>query len=168
MEKMGKKRCIKKRVTMDLLKSSIILIGLVVLFISIFGLPKLAAYSASANPEFAYLRWPVLFGLYLTEIPFYLALYHSIRLVGFIDQETAFSKEAVNKLKLIKINAWSITLMYLAGAILLLTQKAMHPGVAIIWGIIIFASVIISVFASVLQGLLSHASALKYENNQTV
>jgi hypothetical protein len=149
-------------------KAAIILIGLVVLCISIFGLPKLAAYTASANPEFAFLKWPVLLGLYLTEVPFYLALYHSFRLVGFIDQETAFSKKAAKKLKLIKINAWSITLMYLAGAILLLTNKALHPGVAIIWGIIIFASVIISVFASVLQELLSHANALKYENDLTI
>jgi hypothetical protein len=157
-----------KRVPTVLLKSTIIMMGLVVLCISLFGLPKLAAYSEEAYSEFAHLRWPVLFGLYMTEIPFYLALFQSFQLVGLIKQNNAFSEGAVKKLRLIKLYAWSITLLYLAGALLLLTQSALHPGIAITGIVIIFSSVTISVFASVLQELLIHALELDSENALTV
>ncbi|NQD64834.1 DUF2975 domain-containing protein [Bacillus haikouensis] len=157
-----------KQITIVFLKSAIIILGLVVLCISIFGLPKIAAFPAEANPEYAYLKWPVMLGLYITEIPFYLALYQSFKLVGFINQRIVFSEEVVRNLKLIKLNAWSITLLYSAGAILLLTQNALHPGIAIAGIVIIFASVTISVFVSVLLEVLNHALELKSENNLTV
>jgi hypothetical protein len=52
------------------LKSAVILTGLAIVGLSMYGLPELAAFSAMKNLEFAYLKLPVLLGLYTTEIPF--------------------------------------------------------------------------------------------------
>jgi Protein of unknown function (DUF2975) len=168
MKKMEKAGCKMKQTTILFLKSAVVLIGLVVLGLSIFGLPKLAAFSASSNPEFAYLKWPVMLGLFMTEIPFFLALYQSFRLLGLIENKDAFSEEAVEILGRIKLNALVITLLYVSGALFLFSQKALHPGVAIIGIVIIFTSVTIFVFAAVLQGLLSHALEFKFENDLIV
>ncbi|MEL3971384.1 DUF2975 domain-containing protein [Rossellomorea oryzaecorticis] len=156
------------KVTTLFLKSAVLLIGLVVLGLSVFGLPKLAAFSTTANPEFAYLKWPVMLGLFMTEIPFFLALYQSFKLLRLIENKDAFSEEAVKSLSQIKINALVITLLYVSGALFLSSQKALHPGVALIGIVIIFTSVTIFVFAAVLQGLLGHALEFKSENDLIV
>lgn len=49
-----------------------------------------------------------------------------------------------------------------------MSQSALHPGIAIIGFIIIFASVVIAVFAGVLQKLLRNALDIKSENDLTV
>ncbi|MGR3764221.1 DUF2975 domain-containing protein [Rossellomorea sp. NS-SX7] len=154
--------------TIFFLKSAVIFIGLIVLCLSVFVLPGLAEFSASANPEFAHLKWPVLLGMYMTLVPFLLALYQAYKLLGLIKNKHAFSEGAVNTLKQIKMNAIIIALQYLTGAVLLLTQKALHPGVAILGMVIIFASVTISMFTSVLQKLLNHALDAKSEHDLTV
>jgi Protein of unknown function (DUF2975) len=104
----------------------------------------------------------------MTEIPFFLALYQSFRLLGLIENKDALSEDAVKSLGRIKLNALVITLLYVSGALFLFSQKALHPGVAIIGIVIIFTSVTISVFAAVLQGLLGHALKFKSENDLIV
>ncbi len=97
------------KLTTIFLKSAVLLIGLVVLGLSVFGLSKLAEFSASVNPEFSYLRWPVMLGLFMTEVPFFLALYQTFRLLGRIENKDAFSEEAVKSLRRIKMNALVIS-----------------------------------------------------------
>ncbi len=63
-----------KEGTTTLLKVAVLIIGLAVVALCVFWLPGLATYSAEMNPEYAYLRVPVLVGVYLTLIPFILAL----------------------------------------------------------------------------------------------
>ncbi|MCA1053706.1 DUF2975 domain-containing protein [Rossellomorea aquimaris] len=157
-----------KKTALFFLKSAIFMIGLFVVGISIFGLPKLATYSAVVNPEFAFLKWPILLGLYSTEIPFFLGLYKAYKLVVSIDTRKAFTIESVNNLRMIKCCAWIISVVYIIGALYLFLQGALHPGIALIGMVIVFASVTISVFAAVLHKLLSHALELKIENELTV
>ena len=44
-----------------------------------------------------------------------------------------------------------ISVLYVIGMILLLTQNALHPGIAIIGLVIFFASIVIMLFTAVLQ-----------------
>ncbi|WP_019413819.1 DUF2975 domain-containing protein [Paenisporosarcina sp. TG20] len=157
-----------KRGTTTFLKIALYIIGFVALIICIFWFPSLAANAAEMNPEFAYLRYPVLFGLYVTTIPAYLAMYESLELLRYIESNNAFSEFAVSSLKQIKYCAFAIIILYIIGMLFLAVQNALHPGIAIIGITIIFAAVSISVFAAVLQELLKSAWHIKSENDLTV
>ncbi|MGM8213622.1 DUF2975 domain-containing protein [Virgibacillus sp. W0430] len=150
------------------LKAALILIGLPILFLCVFGLPWLARYTVDMYPEYAYLRYPILSGLYLTAIPFYFALYQAFLLLNYIDNNNAFSIASVKSLQYITYCAFIISSLYTIGIIVLVSQNAFHPGIAMIGIPIVFASIVVAVFAAVLQKLLSKAIEIKSENDLTV
>jgi hypothetical protein len=157
-----------KRGTITFLKVNVFITGIIILALCLFWLPGLAKDSAEMNPEFAHLRFPVLVGLYFTAIPFFLALYQGFKLLIFIGSENAFSGLAVKSLGYIKNCAITIIILYLIGIVLLLSKSALHPGIAIIGFVIIFATLVISLFSAVLQQLLRSALKIKSENELTV
>jgi hypothetical protein len=157
-----------KRGTITFLKVAVFTIGIIILSLCIFALPSLARYSAEMNPELAYLRYPVLIGLYLTAIPFFFALYQALILLSYIQTNNAFSELAVNALKLIKYCAITIIILYVIGMLLLGSQSALHPGIAIIGLTIIFTAIVIFFFTAVLQELLKNVLTIKSENDLTV
>ncbi|MGV3464933.1 MAG: DUF2975 domain-containing protein [Heyndrickxia sp.] len=157
-----------KRGTTTGLKAAIIIVGVFVLMVCIFGLPKLADYSVELNPEYAHLKFPVLLGLYATAVPFFLALYHGIKLLTFIERELVFSDLTTISLKQVKYCALTIICLYIIGMVFLLTQNALHPGIALMGIIICFATIIVSLFATLLQMLLQSAIDIKTENDLTV
>lgn len=150
------------------LKIAVLLVGTIVFFLCVFFLPWLANDTANMYPEFAFLQYPVLLGLYVTTIPFFIALYQALKILKLIDHEAAFSESSVNILNFIKYCAITISILYVIGSILLMSQNALHPGIAIVGFIIIFASVVIAVFVGVLQKLLRNALDIKSENDLTV
>lgn len=150
------------------LKITVFLIGITVLALCIFLLPWLASYTAEMYPEFAYLQYPILIGLYVTVIPFLIALYQALKLLNYIDNNNAFSELSVKSLKYIKYCAVIISILYVIGIIIVMSQNAFQPGIAIIGFTIIFTSVVIAVFTAVLQKLLKNALDIKSENDLTV
>ncbi|PIC63626.1 hypothetical protein CSV79_10825 [Sporosarcina sp. P13] len=157
-----------KKGTTIFLKIAVFLIAVTVLALCIFWLPWLANNTAEMYPEFDYLQYPVLISLYITVIPFYLALFQALKILNYIENNNAFSERSVNVLKYIKYCAITISIVYVIGNIFLITQNALHPGIAIIGFIIIFTSVVIAVFTAVLQKLLKNALDIKLENDLTV
>lgn len=150
------------------LRIAVYLIGIIVLALAIFYLPRLANDTAEMYPEFAYLKFPVLFGLYITVIPFVFAIYQALKLLTYIDHNHAFSEMSVTSLKYIQYCAIMISIIYVIGMIYFLSQHALHPGIAIIGFTIMFSSLVIAVFAMVLQKLLRNALDIKAENDLTV
>lgn len=157
-----------KRGNILFLKVAIFVIGISILSMCIFFLPWLANQTSEDFPEFSYLHYPILIGLYVTAIPFFFALYQALRILKYIEDGNAFSLSSVKGLVYIKHSASSIILLYVIGSIFLLSQNALHPGIAIIGFIIIFASAVIALFSAVLQVLLQHALDIKAENDLTV
>ena len=154
--------------TATLLKLIVITIGIVVLLLCIFWLPGIARKAAVMNPSYAYLRYPVLLGLYITAIPFFLALYQTIKLLSYIHSKTAFSQVAVKSLKQVMYCTISIIILYGIGICFLISQDALHPGIALVGFAIIFTSFIISLFTAILQELFKSALVIKSENDLTV
>ncbi len=154
--------------TILFLKLAVIIIGIIVFMLFIFWLPWLANSTSEMYPEYAYLKYPVLIGVYTTGIPFYIALYNAFMLLNYIKKGNAFSEQSVNILNNIKKCAISVIIVYVAIFLYLLTQNALHPGIAIILFAIIFTAFTISLFAAVLQELLSTALEIKSENDLTV
>jgi hypothetical protein len=157
-----------KQGTIISLKLTVFIIGVIIFVLCAYGLPMLSRVSSEMNPEFAYLKLPVLLGLYVTALPFFLALYQALRLLKYIESEKAFSELSVIALGNIKNCAIIIFTLYLIGMFFLLSQNALHPGIAIIGLVISFASLVISLFTGVLQELLKNAINIKSENDLTV
>lgn len=135
-----------------------------------FLVPKMANYSAELFPNIAYIKYLVFIYLYVTAIPFYFALYQAFKLLSYIDKNKAFSGLSVRALKNIKYCAVTISIFYAAGmpVFYLMAEIDDAPGIIVIGLVIIFASMVIAVFAAVLQKLLKEAIDIKSENDLTV
>ncbi|MGH0431046.1 DUF2975 domain-containing protein [Bacillus hominis] len=152
------------------LKTAIILIGIPVLALCIFLVPNIGNYAAELYPDIAYIKYLILINLYATMVPFYFALYQAFKLVSYIDKGNAFSKLSVRALKKIKHCAVTISILYVVGMPLfyLVAERDDAPGIIIFGMLLIFASMVIAVFAAVLQRLLKDAIDIKSENDLTV
>ncbi|MFE6377327.1 DUF2975 domain-containing protein, partial [Bacillus subtilis] len=126
--------------------------------------------SAELFPNIAYIKYLVFIYLYVTAIPFYFALYQAFKLLSYIDKNKAFSGLSVRALKNIKYCAVTISIFYAAGmpVFYLMAEIDDAPGIIVIGLVIIFASMVIAVFAAVLQKLLKEAIDIKSENDLTV
>ncbi|MBM7570574.1 DUF2975 domain-containing protein [Aquibacillus albus] len=159
-----------KRGSTLFLKIAVIFIGMPVLALCIFLVPKIADFGAELYPEIASMKYLVSIDLYATAIPFYFALYQAFKLLSYIDKNIAFSELSVRALKKIKLCAIAISIMYVVGMPLfyLIAERDDAPGIILIGMVIIFASMVIAVFAAVLQRLLKEAINIKSENDLTV
>ncbi|WHZ56611.1 DUF2975 domain-containing protein [Metabacillus hrfriensis] len=159
-----------KRVSTLFLKIAVILIGVPILALCIFVVPEIAKFAEEFFPNIAYMKYLVLIYLYVTAIPFYFALFQAFKLLSYIDKNKAFSELSVGALKNIKYCAITISILYVAGMPLfyLMAEIDDAPGIILIGLVVIFASMVIAVFAAVLQSLLKNAIDIKSENDLTV
>ncbi len=150
------------------LKVAVFLIGTPVLALCIFGLTWLA--NNPANPDYVQMLYPILIGIYVSVIPFDLALYQALKLLNYIDKKQAFSELSIKALKNIKFCAITISGLYvlIIPFVYLLAELDDAPGLIIIGMVPTFASMVIAVFAAVLQKLLKDAIDIKSENDLTV
>jgi len=159
-----------KQGTTLFLKAAIVLIGIPVLALCIFLLPEIGSFAAQLYPDSRYIQYLLYIDLYATAIPFYWALYQSYKLLTYIDKSKAFSELSVRALQVIKYCAVTFSGLYAIGLPLfyLLAEKDDAPGIIVIALILIFAAIVIAVFAAVLQRLLQEAIDIKSENDLTV
>ncbi|WP_258729372.1 DUF2975 domain-containing protein [Bacillus atrophaeus] len=159
-----------KRGTTLFLKIAVFLIGIPVLALCIFLVPEIANFAAELYPDIVYIKYLVLINLYASAIPFYFALYQAFILLSYIDKNKAFSELSVRALKNIKYCAITISILFVVGMPLfyLMAEKDDAPGIILIGLVVIFASMVIAVFAAVLQKLLKEAIDIKSENDLTV
>jgi len=153
-----------KRGTTNFLRAVIFLIGAAVLTLCVFVLPL-----GIMTDQTGYYR-PLLIGMYVPAIPFFFALHQSLKLLRYIDTNTAFSDLSVKALSNIKYCGLAISALYTVGMpyIVYAADKDDAPGAVAIGLIIIFASLVIAVFAGLLQKLLRSAIDIKRENDLTV
>lgn len=150
------------------LKIAIFLIGIPIFALCLFVLPMIAKEAAAYYPKIVYL--PVIIGIYLTAIPFYLALYQAFKLLNYIDMNKAFSEASVTSLKYIKYCAIAIGVTYGASMPLfyIIAEKDDAPGLILIGLLFTFAPIVVAVFAAVLQKLLQNAIDIKLDNDLTI
>ena len=150
------------------LKIAVFLIGTPVLALCILGFPWLS--NNPVNPDYDHMLYPILIGMYVSAIPFYVALYQAFKLLGYIDKNQAFSELSVKALKNIKICAITISVLYaiILPFVFMVAELDDAPGLVIIGMVPIFASMVIAVFAAVLQRLLQEAIDIKSENDLIV
>lgn len=153
-----------KKGSMLVLKGVIFFIGIIVLVLCLVALP----YGISTDRTGYY--WPLLLGMYLPAVPFFIALQQALKLLRFIGKNKVFSEASVGALKNIKLCAMTICGMFSIGMpyIFFVGDRDDAPGVVALGFIIIFASFVISAAAAVFQELLQKAVDIKSENDLTV
>lgn len=104
-----------KQVTTLFLKLAIVFIGIVVLALCIFLVPKIGNFAGELYPAIAYMKSLVLIDMYVATIPFYFALYQVFKILSYIDKNKAFSVLSVKALKNIKYCALTIGTIYILG-----------------------------------------------------
>ncbi|WP_081760034.1 DUF2975 domain-containing protein [Sporosarcina sp. D27] len=160
---------ILREVTTLFLKIAVFIIGLPVLALCIFLVPHMASFAAKLYPNIVPMKYLVFIVMYGAAVPFYFALYQAFNLLRYIDKNTAFSESSVNTLKNIKFCAITISCLYVLGLPLFhFIAKKVDPPIGIMGFIVIFASLVIAVFAAILQRLLQEAINIKSENDLTV
>jgi hypothetical protein len=160
---------ILREVTTLFLKIAVFIIGLPVLALCIFLVPHMANFAAKLYPNIAPMKYLVFIVMYGAAVPFYFALYQAFNLLRYIDENTAFSELSVKALKNIKCCAITISGLYVLGLPLFrFIAKKVDPPIVLMGLIIIFASLVIAVFAAILQRLLQEAINIKSENDLTV
>ena len=145
------------------LKSVIYLIGLAVLGLCVI----LGGVSISGN---AGMFLPVTLIMLIAAVPFFHGLYQALLLLRYIDSNTAFSELSVKAIQNIKYCAFTISVLYAAGMpyIIYVADKDDAPGAVLMGLVFIFAPLITSVFAAVLEKLLQNAIDIQSENDLTV
>ncbi len=153
-----------KRTSTLFLKLIIYLITLTVLALCIFILPR----GIMTDRTGYYI--PIIWGMYVTTIPFFCAVYQTLKLLQYIDKNKAFSDASIKSLKYIKYSASVISTLYFIGLPLIYNaaDRDDAPGVMLIGLVFTFAPLVIAVFAAVLQKLLQNAIDIKSENDLTV
>jgi hypothetical protein len=150
---------------------STLFLRLVVLSFAAFilGLCLFALPVGIASDKTGMYRW-ILAGLYVPAIPFFYAIYQTMKLLGYIDRNTAFSDASVAVLKKVKFCGGVIAGLFIAGMpyVYYAADKDDAPGVVAVALVIIGASMAVAVFAAVLQRLLQNAIDIKAENDLTV
>ncbi|MFC4618932.1 DUF2975 domain-containing protein [Camelliibacillus cellulosilyticus] len=159
-----------KHVTTLFLKIAVVFIGIPVLVMCIFLVPEIGDVAAELVPKFVYIKYLVYIVFYVSALPFYFALYQAFKLLHYIDRSKAFSELSVIALKKIKYCAITISILHvlILPLFYLFAEKEDAPGVIFIGLVIPFASLVIAVFAAVLQRLLQEAIDIKTENDLTV
>jgi hypothetical protein len=113
---------------------------------------------------------PLIIYGYIASIPFFFGLFQAFTLLNLIDKNKAFSQDAVDTLKNMKIASLSL-IGFIAGGVLYIHffAKGDDPAGPTMLGFLIsFSAVVIATACAVFQKLLQNAVDLKSENDLTV
>ncbi|QLQ23238.1 MAG: DUF2975 domain-containing protein [Paracoccaceae bacterium] len=152
------------------LKLSVIVLALPILAVCIFLLPFLWRDATESGGWIANSMRPIVIGMYVAAVPYFMALFQTFTLLGLIDRNEAFSYEAVKVLRVIKYCALTITVIYTAllPFFYWFAERDDSPGFLVIGFVFVFAAFVIAVFAELLQKLLKRAIDMKQEIDLTV
>lgn len=113
---------------------------------------------------------PLLIGMYLPAIPFFVGVYQTFKLLSYIDRNIAFSESAIKALRYIKYCGLIIGGLYALGLpyIYMMAEQDDAPGVMLIGLAFTFGPLALAVLAGVLQKIFQNTIDLKSENELTV
>jgi hypothetical protein len=165
-----------KRSSTIFLQVVIVLIGIGVLAALLWE-PHLEGRNAHATLFEIYFKDPFLAYVYVASIPFFVALYQAVKVLGYAGQNKVFSQAAVNALRTIKYCALITAGAIVAADAFLMIHARLYPELgaqdgpegAVVLGVVAtFASIVIATAAAMFERILQNAVDIKSENDLTV
>jgi hypothetical protein len=124
------------------------------------------------RPDPYHIEYIGLIGTYAAAIPYFIALYQAMKLLGYIDAGRAFSELSVKSLAIIKRCSIAVFIITTAGGLpffyTLIHLDEDTPGFMLIGLVISGSAFLIAVFTSLLKRLLQDAIDVKSENDLTI
>jgi hypothetical protein len=158
-----------KRSSIVILQAAVVVFGLGVLAFML-GEPHLEGRNAHATPFEVYFKDPLLAYAYLASIPFFVALYHAFKVLGYAAHNQIFSPAAVHSLRTIKYCAIAMIGFALFSFLFMFFTddgEDRPPGVALRL-LVVMPSVLVAAAAATFERILQNAVELKSEHDLTV
>jgi len=151
------------------LKVAICLMGIAVLA-WLLWFPQVEGRNKNSDWLSLYFNDPFLAYVYVGSIPFFVALYQALKLLGYIGQNKVFTSDSVTALRNIKYCAITIIGFLLGAMVIVILNHGEDDAAGFISLSVIttFATSVIAVFAAVMQKLFQNAVDIKSENDLTV
>lgn len=131
--------------------------------------PHFEGRNANATPFEIYFNDPFLAYIYLASIPFFVGLYHAIKLLGYADRDKEFLPSAVKSARVIKLCAIALIVLVAGAEVFILSHEGEDAAGAVMFGILIaFAAIVVAAAMAVLQRTLQKAVDMKSESDLTV
>ena len=158
-----------KRSSTIFLQVVIVLIGIGALALLLWE-PRIEGRNAHATNFEIYFKDPFLALVYVGSIPFFVALYQAIVVLGYTGQNKIFSHAAVKALRTIKYCALIIIGFVMVEELsIMLNHGSDDPAGGVFIGILItFGSIVIAAAAAMFERILQNAVDIKSENDLTV
>ena len=150
------------------LKIVISLIGIVTLA-GLIWFPQTEGRAANLD-LFSIYKDPLIIYGFLASIPFFVALYHGFKLLGYVDKNKVFSQSAVKAVRNIKYCAIILSGLIVLGILYIrfFANGDDAAGVTAVGMFTTFSSIVIATAAAVFERVLQNAVDLKSENDLTV
>lgn len=158
-----------KSISTVFLQAVIVLIGIVAITMLLW-LPATEGRAANLNLFRIYADPFILYG-YAASVAFFIALYKTFRLLGYIRQNNIFSSNAVNTLKSIRYCAIVLSILIVSAGVYikLFHNKEDDPAGFIAMCIVTtFVAIVVATVAAVFEKLLQKAIDMKSENDLTI
>jgi hypothetical protein len=156
-------------------KSSTIFLQVVIVLVGIGTLalllwePHVEGRNAHATLFEMYFTDPFLACVYIGSIPFFVALYQAVKVLGYAGQNKIFSQAAVNALRTIKYCAITIIGFVVVEEIFIMLNTSDDRAGGVFMGILItFGSIVVATAAAMFERVLQNAVDIKSENDLVV
>ena len=156
-------------------KSSIIFLQVVIVLIGVGALALILRFPLTEGRAvnldlFSIYSDPFILYGYLASIAFFVALYQTFKLLGYIGQNKVFSLNSVKALRTIKYCALVLSILIVMAMLYIMMSHGDDDAAgAIAMGIVTtFVSIVIATAAAVFERTLQNAVDLKSENDLTV
>lgn len=155
-------------------RSSIIFLQIVIVLIGIGALalmlwePHIEGRNVHATLFEIYFKDPLLEYAYIASIPFFVALYQAIKVVGYAGQNRIFSQQTVKAVRTIKYCAIVIIGSVAVGEIFIMLGNSDDRAGGVFMGILVtFGSIVIATAAAMFERNLQNTVDIKSDNDLT-
>jgi len=139
------------------LQAVIVLIGIAAFALMLWE-PHIEGRNAHSTFFEIYFKDPFLAYAYIASIPFFMALYQAVKVLGYYGQNKVFSQSAIKALRTIKYCAISIIGFTAVGEIFIMLGKSDDRAGGVFMGILItFGSAVIAAAAAMFERILQKA-----------
>ena len=150
------------------LKLIIVICGLFGLLFCIYFGPETGRNILLNSENLKTLYNPFITFIWITGIPFFIALVLGWQICSKIGFDQAFTVKNADRLKMISVSSMIEGVLYVGALIYLFVVGRYHTNVLIVLLLILFFSVVISVFTFMLSYLVRKASEIKQDNDLTI
>jgi hypothetical protein len=156
-----------KRGSTAFLQTIIVLIGIGALAFMLWE-PHVEGANAHATLFQMYFNSFVMYAV-IGSIPFFAALYHAFKVLGYVRQNQTFSQATVNSLRIIKYCALALIGFVVVSVIFMIGgDREDRPAGLFMRILVTFPAIIVATAAAISERILQNAVDIKSENDLTV